>query len=214
MRPRRSCIASVLVLATLGAHTRAARADSQLSLRGAIGPGVGTVGLGGRVGAGGELWLADELAVGAQAALSRQSSVTVYERQEKASGWVLGPVLAWRPRASNSYFVATLGAGYASSSREVRELGPTFCWDTCPARPSPVVDHYRGYWLGAAMGWLTHLGRDGGLELGALLRADRSRDFRGDHPADLLFTLNLELGLAVQLASVRGEGPPLQRLEL
>lgn len=204
-----------LLVTVLAARPRAAHAEggTQLSLRAGGGPGLGSVGLGGRLGAALEIWAADQIAVGLQASAFTQSNYEIFGRKEKSSGRLLGPVLAWRTQASRSYFVAVLGTGYADVSREIEEPGPIFCWEYCPAQtPAEGSGHYQGYSVDAAVGWLTHP-RDSSLELGAVLRVDRTADIDNSLPADYFVTLNFEIGAAA-FGVFAGEGAPLERLEL
>jgi hypothetical protein len=166
----------------------------RLSVRPGVGFGRGNLGFGGRGGVSAEYWLTSSLGVGAVGALLAQSNAgfigsgTQDSVSTQDSASILAPLLALRSTPRDEYFLATLGAGYASVWRTDWSGS---CVGTCPSNSSV---HYDGYALDAAAGWLTHPAP--AFELGLVGRVDITGGFRDTTPVDYLFTLNLEFGVA------------------
>lgn len=160
----------------------------RLSVRTGVGFGRGNLGFGARGGVSAEYWLTRSLGVGVVGALLVQSDAPEDSASTQDSARILAPLLAVRSAPRDEYFLATLGAGYASVSR-TDWSGP--CFGTCPPNPTARYDEVA---LDAAAGWLTHPAP--ALELGLIGRVDVTGGFRDATPVDYLFTLNLEFGFA------------------
>jgi hypothetical protein len=152
-----------------------------------IGLGGGNLGFGGRYGGAAEYWVTDDLGFGLDGGASTQ--IKLFDASSSAV--FIGPTLGVRTAPRGGYFIATLGAGYATVSRSI---GSGLCFtDSC----APVQNaSYDGYSIRTAVGWLGHPGGQS-LELGPVLRLDAVGAFRGEAPTDFLVTLNFELGFAL-----------------
>lgn len=165
-----------------------------LSMRPSIGFGSGRLGGGERVGVAGEYWFNDEIGGGLVGAVMQQQTGALIDLGPGtwSAAWVLAPVIALRSAPRSSYFIATLGAGYASVTRQTH--GGFLCLGGCgPERRT----EYGGYALESSIGWLGHPGQSQ-FEIGPVVRFEALGDFRGAAPVDYLATLNLELGFALK----------------
>lgn len=163
-----------------------------LSLRPSVGVGAGQLGGAERVGLAGEYWINDTIGAGLVGAVMQQQTGALIDLGPGtwSAAWVVVPTVALRSAPGPSYFAATLGAGFASGTRQAH--GGILCFTGCGA------DHrieYTGYALEASVGWLAHPGRSS-FEIGPVVRFDVVGDFAGRKPIDFLATLNLELGFA------------------
>jgi hypothetical protein len=166
----------------------------RLSVRTGVGFGRGNLGFGARGGVSAEYWLTRSIGVGVVGALLAESNAgflgsgTQDFESTQDSARILAPLLAVRSAPRDEYFLATLGAGYASVSRT--EWSGS-CFGICPPNPTTRYDEVA---LDAAAGWLTHPAP--AFELGLIGRVDVMGGFRDATPVDYLFTLNLEFGFA------------------
>jgi hypothetical protein len=175
----------------------AAQVDSQdqrndwLSLRPSIGVGRGDLGVGMRLGAVGEYWFSDYVGVGLEAALFGQSTGLFGPSQ---SATVIVPALALRSNGGSDYLMGTVGAGFANVTRD--DTSHCGLFYTTEEDDCGIHRRYRGYALGASVGYVGHPGRSS-FELSPVARLEAVSDFVGDEPLSYLLTFNLEFGFGL-----------------